>query len=118
MGRILHTHYSSSKNKVSQGECANREFIKRYTKNHPQINNNSEKNLWSKSNACKKKRLIIKWISKGSHKAIKTIKRQGPENDRKKGVRNIWYGGPRRPRNTYKFKDNSSDYNLPKEKMK
>ena len=33
-----------------------------------------------------------------------------------KRLRPVWYGGPLRPRNTSKFKDDHSEDNLPKEK--
>ena len=36
----------------------------------------------------------------------------------KKRLRHIWYGGPRCPRNTSKFKDKSSEDAILKEKMK
>ena len=54
------------------------------------------------------------WILTGNPKPSIIRKKAWP----KMRPRLVWYGGPRCPRNTSKFKDNSSGDNIPEEKMK
>ena len=56
--------------------------------------------------------------AKGVGKYLNSMKNTIKEIIKTKRLRPVWYGGPLRPRNTSKFKDNSSEDNLPKEKKK
>ena len=64
------------------------------------------------------KNIIKTGPQKGANHNNKSIKNKVEQMMEKKRPRLIWYGGPLQRRNTSKFKDNSADDNLPKEKKK
>ena len=54
---------------------------------------------------------------KGANSNQKTTKNTIDKIMEKRRLRRVWNGGPLHPRDTSKFKENSFEDNLPKEKM-
>ena len=63
-------------------------------------------------------KIIIHGTQNGTQHHQTSIKNKIKHMMEKHRLRPVWYGGPLRPKNTSDLKDNSSEDNLPHEKMK
>ena len=110
------TNGNTSKFEVFARLSANRKFIKQPSKMRstivPKSMRKQNKILARRSNATN-----IETLQKMSPKG-KFHPKQDSQNDRKREACQVWYGESRGQRNTHTFKDNSSEENLPKEKVK
>ena len=106
--------------KISQCLSANRKFINKTIKQIPKFISKSIKKqdkLHCRKSDAKNKENHQTWNPKGSRKRLESNKKQDQTNDGKKEAPPNLAWRTLCPRNTSKFKDSSSEDNLPKEKI-